>query len=76
MMPASAQERVFFVVAAAAAEANSELTIILSASAECFPLLPMGHPARILLGDVRGAAERLGWKIREIEQATGRALGR
>lgn len=72
-MTTSPRDRLLAVVKASVAKANSELTIILSASGECFPLLDHGHPVRVLLGDVRGAAERLRWEMDGLLQMAHRS---
>ncbi len=49
------------IAAAAAHDLNDELTVILSSVTDTIESLDAGHPARPLLLELRGAAQRCAW---------------
>ena len=55
-------DRASAVAAAAAHDINDEMTIILNSAIRSLELLEPGHPARILLYDLRAATQRCAWK--------------
>ena len=55
-------DRASAVAAAAAHDFNDELTVILSSVSGSIAALEPGHPARPLLLDLQGAAQRCAWK--------------
>jgi signal transduction histidine kinase len=55
-------DRVSAIAAAAAHDLNDELTIILNGAHLSIEALEPGHPARHLLRDIEGAAQRCVWK--------------
>ena len=55
-------DRASALVSAAAHDFNEELTIICSSLADSISTLEPGHPARALLMEARGAAQRCAWK--------------
>lgn len=55
-------ERSAAVAAAAAHDLNDELTILFSGIVGALAELEPGHPARLLLLEARGAAQRCAWK--------------
>ena len=62
MQPLSRADRICAVSAAAAHDLNDELTVIVSAAAVSLQQLPVDHPCRGLLRDIREAANRCAWK--------------
>jgi hypothetical protein len=55
-------DRAYAIVSAAARDLNDELTIIVNSAAGSIESLEPGHPARPLLLDLQGAAQRCIWK--------------
>jgi hypothetical protein len=55
-------DRAYAVAAAAAHDFNDELTVILNSINGSLAAIEPGHPARQLLLDLRGAAQRCAWK--------------
>jgi hypothetical protein len=55
-------DRACAVAAAAAHDLNNELTVILSSVASSLSQLEPDHPARELLLELQGAAQRCAWK--------------
>ncbi|HXS95379.1 MAG TPA: hypothetical protein VN736_12300 [Candidatus Limnocylindrales bacterium] len=58
----SRNDRAGAVAAAAAHDLNDELTIILTSLTDSLASLAPDHPARALLIEARGAAQRCAWK--------------
>ena len=54
-------DRAYAIATAAAHDLNDELTVILSSVTNSIKTLEPGHPARPLLLDVQGAAQRCAW---------------
>jgi hypothetical protein len=54
-------DRAYAVAAAAARDFNDELTVILNSVSESLGILEEDHPARVLLLDLQGAAQRCVW---------------
>jgi signal transduction histidine kinase len=66
-------DRAYAVAAAAARDFNNELTVILSSVSESLANLDDDDPARVLLLDLQGAAQRCVWKAESLLQfSTGR----
>jgi signal transduction histidine kinase len=55
-------DRLSTVAAAVAHDLNNELTVILTSVTQSIEMLEPGHPARELLLDLQGAAQRSAWK--------------
>jgi hypothetical protein len=55
-------DRICAVAAAAAHDLNDELTVILTSVSDSIRRLAPDHPARALLLDLQGAAQRCAWK--------------
>ena len=62
MEPLTKADRICAVAAAAAHDLNDELTVILSSVTSSIRELEPGHPARDMLLDLQGAAQRCAWK--------------
>ena len=54
-------DRAYTLAAVAAHDFNNDLTVILSSVQDTLSALDPGHPARPLLRDLQGAAERCAW---------------
>ena len=65
-------DRACAVAAAAAQDLNNELTVILSSVTDLISVMEPGHPARPLLLDVQGAAQRCAWKASALLNYTAR----
>jgi hypothetical protein len=61
-------DRAYAVAAAAARDFNDELTVILNSVSESLVNLEEDHPARPLLLDLQGAAQRCVWKAEGLLQ--------
>lgn len=65
-------DRVCAVAAAAAHDLNDELTVILTTVHDSIRALDPDHPARLLLLDLQGAAQRCAWKASGLLNFTAR----
>jgi hypothetical protein len=65
-------DRICAVAAAAAHELNNELTVILSSVTSSILTLEAGHPARPILIELQGAAQRCAWKASGLLNYTAR----
>jgi hypothetical protein len=65
-------DRAYAVSAAAARDFNNELTVILSSVSESLESLEDGHPARVRLLDLQGAAQRCVWIAAALQQYSAR----
>lgn len=68
----SRTDRAVAVAAAAAHDLNDELTVILSSVTASLRALEPQHPARRLLLDLQGAAQRCAWKASSLLNYTAR----
>jgi hypothetical protein len=65
-------DRAYAVALAAASDFNDELTVILNGVSESLGSLDEDHPARELLLDLQGAAQRCVWKAEGLLQFSAR----
>jgi hypothetical protein len=65
-------DHAYAVALAAARDFNDELTVILTSVSESLEGLDEGHPARVLLLDLQGAAQRCAWKADGLLQFSAR----
>ncbi len=65
-------DRVCAVAAAAAHDLNEELTVILTSVHSTIRTLAPDHPARAMLLDLQGAAQRCAWKASGLLNFTAR----
>jgi hypothetical protein len=65
-------DRVCAVAAAAAHDLNEELTVILTSVHDSIRRLEPDHPARPMLLDLQGAAQRCAWKASGLLNFTAR----
>jgi hypothetical protein len=61
------------VAAAAAHDFNNELTVILSTVTESIHKLPLTHPARPLLMELRSSAQRCAWLTADLLNYSARS---
>ena len=72
MASPSPGERVCAVAAAAAHDLNEELTVILTSVHDSIRSLAPNHPARPMLLELQGAAQRCAWKASSLLNFTAR----
>jgi len=72
MPPPARPDRVCAVAAAAAHDLNDELTVILTSVTASIRCLAPDHPARAMLLDLQGAAQRCAWKASGLLNFTAR----
>jgi hypothetical protein len=72
MDPSTRADRLCAIAAAAAHDLNDELTIILSSVTSSIRALEPDHPAREMLLDLQGAAQRCAWKASGLLNFTAR----
>jgi hypothetical protein len=70
--PAGRTDRVCAIAAAAAHDLNEELTVILTSVHHTIRRLAPDHPARPMLLDLQGAAQRCAWKASGLLNFTAR----
>jgi hypothetical protein len=69
-------DRACAVAAAAAHDLNNDLTVILSSVSSSLKTLEPGHPARLLLFELDGAARRCAWKTSQLLRFASKGVSR